>query len=792
MKWILCSVLCLAQAAGTVTAEDDQSWPRSYQVGQNEVAFYQPQILEWAEFRKLEASVAIAVKFQGQEPTFGAMTLSASTVVDEEKNSVQIGARTLGGLKFPELDASGASKAEALVKSVMTPDQLLDVPLTSMLAAMNRADSMTDETNVNLDPPPIFYSDTLSILVTFFGEPELKPVIKDDTSLMFAVNTNWDVLFDTASSSYYLLADNQWLVSSNIKSGPWAAAKKLPNSFQKLPNDENWSEVKSRLGLLGVAGQAPAVFVTYQPSELIQTQGAPQMSPVSGTRLMYITNTEDDLFFLPAQKNFYYLTAGRWFVAMSLKGPWTAASLTLPEDFQKIPEDHIKAHVRVSVPGTPEADEAVILASIPDTATVNRESATVEVIYDGEPKFEPVPGTKDVQFAVNTEFDVFMVGSAYYCCYQGVWFQAENPMGSWVVCDQVPAAIYSIPPESPKHNVTYVQVYESTPSTVVVGSTSGYSGSYVARGLVVFGLGYWLGHSHDHSHHYHYYKKPCWYGYGHGCHYRHGSGYVARGGYRYGPYGGAGYAAAYNGRTGTYARAGYAYGPRGAAAGKAAYNPWTGKGAARGAVKTPYGSWGRSAVVRDNDWARSAHRSNWKGSARAVQTSEGGGAVRVQRKYGKDGFIGKTGDGDVYTGRDGNLYRKTDDGWEKRQDGGWQSAPDLNRSRQTTQRGNREPNAGQPGTRPRTQPTTRPRTQPTTRPNTRPTDRTRPSTTQQPQRGGYTNRQSTPSQLNRDAYSRQRTQSRGSSARSSNQRSSRGGSSNRSSRGGGRSGGRGR
>ncbi|WP_178933859.1 hypothetical protein [Oceaniferula marina] len=779
----------MAQLSEMVSAEDTQAWPRSYELGKDEVAFYQPQILEWDEFRKLEASVAIAVKLDGQEPTFGAMTVSASTVVDQDKNSVRIGARTLGDIKFPELEPADATKAKTLVTSVMTPDRLLDVPLDSMLAAMNRADSMTDETNVNLDPPPIFYSDSLSILVTFFGEPELKPVIQDDTSLLFAVNTNWDVLFDTASSKYYLLAETQWVMSSDVKAGPWEPAKSLPDSFKKIPNDENWSDVTSRLGLLGGAAQAPRVFVSDQPAELIQTQGAPQMSPVSGTRLMYVTNTEDDLFFLPAQKNYYYLTAGRWFAALDLNGPWTAASLNLPEDFQKIPEDHVKAYVRVSVPGTPEADEAIILASIPDTATVNRESATVEVIYDGEPKFEPVPGADGVKFAVNTEFDVFMVGDAYYCCYQGVWFEAKSPTGPWVVCDKVPAAIYSIPPESPKHNVTYVQVYESTPSTVVVGSTSGYSGSYVARGLLVFGLGYWLGHSHrhDHVHHYHYYRKPYWYGYGHGCHYRYGSGYVARGGYRYGPYGGAGYAAAYNPRTGTYARGGYAYGPRGAAAGKAAYNPWTGKGAARGGVKTPYGSWGRSAVVRDDDWARSAHRSNWKGSVRGVQTSEGGGAVRVNRKYGKDGFIGKTGNGDVYTGRDGNLYRKTDDGWEKRQNGGWQSAPEPNRAARTSQTGNRQPQT-RPTTRPSTNPTTRPSTNPTTRPSTNPNDRTRPSTT--PQRSGYTNRQNTPSQLNRDAYSRQRSHTQSSKARSSNRGSSnRSSGSSRSSRGGGRSGG---
>ncbi|MCC6931887.1 MAG: DUF3313 family protein [Deltaproteobacteria bacterium] len=53
----------------------------------------------------------------------------------------------------------------------------------------------------------------------------------------------------------------------------------------------------------------------------------------------------------------------------------------------------------------------------------------------------------------------------------------------------VTSAIYSIPPSSPKHNVTYVKVYDSTPTTVVTGYTSGYSGETVAAtGVVMFGL----------------------------------------------------------------------------------------------------------------------------------------------------------------------------------------------------------------------------------------------------------------------------------------------------------------
>ena len=46
----------------------------------------------------------------------------------------------------------------------------------------------------------------------------------------------------------------------------------------------------------------------------------------------------------------------------------------------------------------------------------------------------------------------------------------------------VPAVIYSIPPSSPVHYVTYVRVYDWTPQVVYVGYTPGYYGTYVDLG----------------------------------------------------------------------------------------------------------------------------------------------------------------------------------------------------------------------------------------------------------------------------------------------------------------------
>jgi hypothetical protein len=811
---VIVSTLLLGFPAERAFAEnvlDPDGWPRTFEVSGTEIAIYMPQILKWSEFVHLKATAAIGIKFADrEEATFGAVGVEATTVADFARGTVMLGKREYTSFRFPELNEADSAKAEELLRSVFTPEAPMEIPLETVTAALERSDASIGEAAVSFDPPPIFHSDSPALLVVFIGEPKLEPIDAGDPSTLFAINTNWDVLFN--GGEYYLLNGNQWLTTKDLMNGPWVAAAAIPDSFRNLPDDDNWAEVKANLALPDEPSAAPEVFVSDRPAELILTDGKAQVIPISGTSLMYFSNTDSDLFYHAGAQSFYLLTAGRWFGAPSLDGPWGDASDSLPADFASIPPAHPKGHVLTSVSGTPEADEAVILASIPQTATVDRATTVIDVAYDGAPEFKPISGAEGVQSAINTTYDVFDVNGTYFCCHQGVWFQAPSATGAWTVCDKVPDPIYTIPAESPKYNVTYVHVYQSTPTTVQVGYTSGYEGNYIARGLVVFGLGMWLGHelSEDHWHH-RYYPSPYWYGYGCGAVYRSGQGYYRRGAAYYGPYGGAGYGARYNPATGAYSRAAYAYGPRGAAVARTAFNPWTNTAAGRVQVTTPYGSWGRSAVVRDDEWVRAGHRSNPYGTVGGIQTSRGGAAVGVDRKYGSDGFFGKTGDGDVYVGKDGKIYKKdADGGWQTRGDGGWQSAPNVPTERPYASRGEMSRPSTQPVTRPNLQPSNRPTTQPATRPNVQPSNRptTQPATrpnvqpsnrpttqpvtrpnvqpsnrpttqpvtrpnvqpsnrpTTQPvtrpsnsggNRGTYTNRQSTPSQLNRDSYSRSRS-----------------------------------
>lgn len=687
---VILGLLTCASALGW--AADDPGWPREFTTGDgSKLVIYQPQVDSWEGQRRIKSRVAISVTPpQADKPILGVVWVEADTETVFATRTVVLNNMQIARTSFPTLSQTEAAKLTTKLKTLF-PSRSQNFALDRVLANVTRTQEQAHSAELSVTPPTIFYSDRPALLIILDGKPVLSPIASTD--LLFVVNTNWSLFLQTGTSKYYLLNDKSWLTASDLN-GPWAPAGTLPQSFNQIPATDNWREVHNNLpGQPMRESDVPRIFVSETPAELIVTQGAPTLTPLEGTKLLYVTNTHSDLFLYSGDGEYYYLVSGRWFKARSLNGPWSSVTASLPADFAKIPPESPRGSVLASVPGTLEAQEALLMAQIPQTATVKRSEAKVAVTYAGEPQFKPIPGTS-LQYAVNTSFDVIRVGDLYYVCFQGVWFHSTTPQGPWLVADSVPSEIYTIPPTSPLYRVTYVYVYDSTPSTVVVGYTSGYMGVYAYGGAVVYGTGY-------------YYPPYVWpapvpiyypypYSYGAAVYYNPYTGAYARGAAVYGPYGGAGAAAYYNPTTGTYARGAAVYGPYGGAGTMAAYNPYTGAygrasysyGPDGGSMNAwgynpttgtsasthqqynAYAQWGNSAVTRGGETTQMGHYTNDQGTVAGFDSTTGAKGVGYHGADNSGGVV-KTQDGDVYAGRDGNVYKKTDDGWSKYNDGGW-------------------------------------------------------------------------------------------------------------------------
>jgi hypothetical protein len=663
----------------TTAAATDLGWPRRYALSDGATAvLYQPQVASWDNQKRMVAWSALAyIPKDAKQPTLGSLKFEADTRVSLEDRLVSFADLRIAEMNVPALDRGVVQRLEADLVQAIPPGERI-IALDRVLAAIDKSTIRVRNTpGVKADPPVVYFSVTPAVLVSLDGQPIWNPVAGVD--LKYAVNTNWDLFEHGPSKTIFLRNDQTWLKAPGLQ-GPWQPAGALPGSFQKLPDDTNWHDARASLpGRPPGAAGIPAVIVTDVPAELLLLRGAPAYRPVAGTNLLWVSNTDSDLFRLGTDGAFYYLVAGRWFSAPDLKGPWAFATPTLPADFQRIPIEHERSRVLASVPGTVQAIEAVLLAGIPQTARVNvKQFEQPAVQYQGAPEFAPIEATS-LSRAVNSDKDVIKAGDRYYMCLQAVWFVSPNPAGPWEVARAVPPEIYRIPASSPAHHVTYVTVEEDddTDDWVTFGYVAAYTGMMTAWGCAVWGTGWyyppyvWGGGAF-----------PVYYGYprtyGLNAWYNPWTGRYGRGAAAYGPYGGAGMGAVYNPRTGTYARGATAYGPYSSRTVAQAWNPRTGTYAATRQGSNVYGNWGRSYVQRGDDWARTAHTRNYATGAttRAIRGEDAAAATRR-------GAAGRTtvarGDsGDVYAGHNGNVYRRGESGsWQQWSDRGWRSSSGL-------------------------------------------------------------------------------------------------------------------
>jgi hypothetical protein len=675
MKRITAVSLLFFASLGTAYAQD-HGWPRQITKPQGTLVYYQPQVDSWNNFQELDWREAITITPAGGKEVVGAVTVHGLTSVNSESQMVLISNLQIKNTYFPSLSPSDAAAMDQLVRTFVP--STVWISMQRLVSCVPKPATAPTGVQLRNDPPQIFVSYQPAILLGIEGQPELADI--PNTKLKYVVNTNW-ALFVDKEGEYYLLVGDQWLESRSLQ-GPWSKATRLPHDMETLVKDQQWTGLQPYIPPSPSSGSVvPAVFYSTVPAVVMLFDGQPVYSPIQGTQLAYAVNTNSYLFVYSPTNQFYYMTAGRWFTSSTLQGPWTFANSNLPADFAHIPPDSPAAQVLASVPGTEEAKDAVMIAQVPTSITVNAAAAAAKanVAYDGAPQFVPISGTT-MSYATNTAQKVIQVGDLYYLCLQGIWFMSATPQGPWQTAPSVPQVIYTIPPSSPVYNVTYVTQVGYPNGTVQSSYTAGYMGAFIvgaAVGAVVAGgTGYYYPPYVYHPAYGYpvYHPYPTTYGYTSTYHTTTGAYGVSQ--TAYGAYGGsATRSASYNPYTGTSTHTASASTPYGSAKAGTAYNPYTGASAATKQGSNGYSSWGSSAAVSKNgESAYSQHYTTSQGTTGSVQTSSGGKAAGASGAYGNSASAGKAANGNMYASADGNVYKNTGSGWQKAgSNGSWNS-----------------------------------------------------------------------------------------------------------------------
>src|SRR6266699_946412 len=604
----------------------ESSWPRTFASDADAFTIYQPQVDKW-DGNLVDLYCAVELKEARETATkYGVVWIQARTEVDKINRLVTLDQAKITKVKFP-VAADKEPQLTALLERKL-PGATRTISLDRLEAALEADSDVVKGVDVKNDAPKVIIATKPSMLVLIDGTPQMGDV--PGTKLQSVINTRSIILYDSDERLYFLRVQERWLQAKALE-GPWKYAQKLSdamkraeeiivsqNSAQK-PDGGQTSQQPSlkRTEKKVELAETPAVYVVFEPTEMIESKGEPTYNLIPGTGLQYVVNTNGNIFRL-GDNEYYLLISGRWFKSGTLDGPWTfVTAADMPPDFGKIPADNPNGTVLASVPGTPEAKEALIANSIPQTATITRSEAKLTVQYDGEATFLPIQGTA-MSYANNTSASVIKVSdNNSYGVEAGVWFKASSPEGPWLVADAVPAQIYDIPPSSPLYNVTYVKVYNSTPDVVHVGYTPGYYGTVVSANTmtVVYGTGWY----------YPPYISPiAWYGWP----------------YTYGV--GAGFT--YSEDTGWSVGFGYGYGyyPW--------YYPWWGPMAYYGwgawggaAVANVYGVWGNTAYSRTGAaWANPYTGNYGAATSGAYHNTQTGRSTIAGRGYNTNIYTGNT------------------------------------------------------------------------------------------------------------------------------------------------------
>lgn len=637
----------------TIAKGEESKWPREISSSAGKITIFQPEIESFAD-NKMECRSAVIVKMDEKtDPVFGAIWYECRLSTDRDNRIVTLLDLNIVADKFPDIEDSEIEEINSYIEKEV-PKWKMEMSLDEIITGLefNEKNENYSE-KLNNEAPEIIFTTTPAALILIDGDPLWEEI--EGTDFDYVVNTPFFIVKDITTGVFYLKGGDNWYSTTTFYEG-WVLTNKVPRKLKNIESEQYNDETPQN-----ETTPPSQIIISTSPAELLISNGEPQYSTIANTSLIFMTNTDDDIILDIEAQEYYVLISGRWFKSKELNSnSWTfVAPDNLLEDFALIPENSPMSNVRASVSGTREAKEAVLETKIPQTAEVNRNSATLDISFDGAPVFETIEGT-DMMYAVNTNKDVLFIDRTYYCCDNAVWFESSDPLGTWTVAIKIPREIMNIPPEYPIYNVKYVFIFDYTSDVVHLGYLQGYVNNFSYHGCVFYGTGFQYKPWRKND----YYSRPLTYGYS--AHYNSYSGWGFSYGVSFEGFKWIDYSSRYNSRyDGYWGPSGYRHGyyrrtTLGKKRGFSKEKPKPIKDKKR--VKLPEGSMARNVATnnvymkRNNGVARTGtHRFDPKTGKQISKDTEKPKAKVSGRSN------------NLYSDQSGNVYKRKNNGnWEQK------------------------------------------------------------------------------------------------------------------------------
>ncbi|HMB58891.1 MAG TPA: cysteine rich repeat-containing protein, partial [Xanthomonadales bacterium] len=192
-----------------ITMLSAETWPQNVTGEGGSAVVYQPQVISWPDRLKLITRIALSLNPKdAEQPVLGTIEVSFATSTDLTTRWVTLSSASLIKSNFPAADTEQAGRFENSIRAGLAALDLKRIPLDTLLLSLRDNSETPASVALRNEPPQIFYSQSPASLLVFDGEPVMAPVAK--SGLKIAVNTNWNVFFESGSKTWFWLNNDFW------------------------------------------------------------------------------------------------------------------------------------------------------------------------------------------------------------------------------------------------------------------------------------------------------------------------------------------------------------------------------------------------------------------------------------------------------------------------------------------------------------------------------------------------------------------------------------------------------
>jgi hypothetical protein len=200
-------------------------WPQEISVDGGTIVTYQPQP-EALEGKTLTGRAAMSIEMDNaKEPIYGVFWFSSTIETDRDEDLVTISDVHVIRVAWPDSKDTGEQRF-TLVAEKALEGSTFEGSLSALTSALSTSAKVKDSLeDINNDPPKIEFTNELSVLLLFDGNPIFKEL--EDSPFERALNTALAVVRDTRSKQYYLTSGSLWYETNDVL-GKWQATTEPP------------------------------------------------------------------------------------------------------------------------------------------------------------------------------------------------------------------------------------------------------------------------------------------------------------------------------------------------------------------------------------------------------------------------------------------------------------------------------------------------------------------------------------------------------------------------------------